>query len=210
MRKISGQLLSSKPISLSRAAKLISRFAAVDNGSSPVVSLYLQRTADAFNNLVQFHSKRLRTSDVESSPDRKREPKPAEDRPERNSDGAAAEDSNGGGNPNSVEVQNSTSEERKRKKKSRSDSAVDDSKERSGNNPEANSSCVDEVQNLQNGEMKKKKKKNKKSKSAEVGLKANSIGNPEIEVEYMQIEEKEQTKEENTKKIKKKKSHSAV
>ncbi|KAL8053166.1 hypothetical protein ABFX02_05G053600 [Erythranthe guttata] len=203
MRKISGQLLSSKPISLSRAAKLISRFAAVDNGSSPVVSLYLQRTADAFNNLVQFHSKRLKTGDVESSPDRNRAPKPAEDRPERNSDGAAAEDSNGGGNPNSVEVQNSTSEEKKRKKKSRSDSVVDDSKE-----------CVDEVQNLQNGEkgeMKKKKKnKNKKSKSAEVGPKANSISNPEIEVEYMQIEEKEQTKEENTKKIKKKKSHSAV
>ncbi|XP_012846014.1 PREDICTED: uncharacterized protein LOC105966017 [Erythranthe guttata] len=208
MRKISGQLLSSKPISLSRAAKLISRFAAVDNGSSPVVSLYLQRTADAFNNLVQFHSKRLRTSDVESSPDRKRAPKPPEDLPERNSNGAAAEDSNGGAHPNSVEV---TTEERKRKKKSRSDSAVDDSKERSGNNPEANSSCVDEVQNGEKGEMKKKKKnKNKKSKSAEVGPKANSIGNHEIEVEYMQIEEKEQTKEENTKKIKKKKSHSAV
>ncbi|KAL7110937.1 hypothetical protein ACP275_05G057000 [Erythranthe tilingii] len=208
MRKISGQLLSSKPISLSRAAKLISRFAAVDNGSSPVVSLYLQRTADAFNNLVQFHSNRSKTGDVESSPDRNRAPKHPEDRPERNSDGAAAEDSNGGANPNSVEVQNSRSEEKKRKKKSKSDSAVDDSKERSGNNPEANS-CVDEVQNLQNGEkgeMKKKKKKNKKSKSAEVGLKANSISNPEIEVENMQIEEKEQTKE----KKKKKKSHSAV
>ncbi|KAL7119759.1 hypothetical protein ACP275_02G082100 [Erythranthe tilingii] len=53
MRKISGQLISSKPVTLSRAAKLISRFAAVENGSSATVSLYLKRTADAFNNSVQ-------------------------------------------------------------------------------------------------------------------------------------------------------------
>ncbi|GER51836.1 adenosine monophosphate-protein hydrolase SidD [Striga asiatica] len=57
MRKISGQLLSSKPVSVSTAAKLISDFAAFDNGSSATISLYLQRTADAFNHLLQFHDK---------------------------------------------------------------------------------------------------------------------------------------------------------
>ncbi|KAL3840518.1 hypothetical protein ACJIZ3_025109 [Penstemon smallii] len=58
MMKISGEVVSTKPVSLSRASKLISRFAAVDNGSSPTVSIYLQRTAEAFNNLVQFHENR--------------------------------------------------------------------------------------------------------------------------------------------------------
>ncbi|KAK4423312.1 hypothetical protein Salat_1914000 [Sesamum alatum] len=71
MRKISGQVLSTKPVSLARAAKLVSRFAGVDNGSSPAVSLYLQRTAESFNHLVQFHNKR-KAGDVENSPDRKK------------------------------------------------------------------------------------------------------------------------------------------
>lgn len=54
--KITGRVVSTKPISLSRAAKLVSRFSAVENGASPAVSIYLQRTSDAFNRLVQYHS----------------------------------------------------------------------------------------------------------------------------------------------------------
>ncbi|CAA0814773.1 Unknown protein [Striga hermonthica] len=82
MRKISGQLLSSKPVSVSTAAKLISDFAAFDNGSSATISLYLQRTADAFNHLLQFHDKnsdahnperahQLETYYLDTSPDGK-------------------------------------------------------------------------------------------------------------------------------------------
>ncbi|KAG6425602.1 hypothetical protein SASPL_116044 [Salvia splendens] len=55
--KISARVLSTKPIPLSRAAKLVSRFAAVENDSSPAVSIYLERTSDAFNRLLQSHSK---------------------------------------------------------------------------------------------------------------------------------------------------------
>ncbi|XP_057774057.1 uncharacterized protein LOC130993248 [Salvia miltiorrhiza] len=64
--KISGRVVSTKPISLSRAAKLISRFAAVENGSSPAVSLYLQRTSNAFNLLVQSQDKRSKTKSAMS------------------------------------------------------------------------------------------------------------------------------------------------
>ncbi|KAI3467923.1 hypothetical protein Pfo_024586 [Paulownia fortunei] len=69
MRKISGHVVSRKPVSLSRAAKLMSRFAAVDNGSSPTVSMYLQRAADAFNHLVEFHEKRSKISNLDNGPD---------------------------------------------------------------------------------------------------------------------------------------------
>lgn len=62
--KISGRVVSRKAISLSRASKLISRFAAVENGSSPAVSIYLHRTSDAFNHLVQFHSKTKNSSTI--------------------------------------------------------------------------------------------------------------------------------------------------
>ncbi|KAL1559900.1 hypothetical protein AAHA92_10189 [Salvia divinorum] len=64
--KISGRVVSTKPISLSRAAKLVSRFVAVENGSSPAVSIYLQRTSDAFNRLVQYHSKTKNTITLDS------------------------------------------------------------------------------------------------------------------------------------------------
>lgn len=60
--------MSTKASTLSRAAEIVSRFAAVDNGSSPAVALYLQRTADAFNQLVQFHDKRSKLRKLESSP----------------------------------------------------------------------------------------------------------------------------------------------
>ncbi|XP_073040734.1 uncharacterized protein [Primulina eburnea] len=66
MRKISGNVVWTRPMSLSRAAKLLARFSAVDNGSSAAVSMYLQRASEAFDHLVQFHSKRIK---VEENPD---------------------------------------------------------------------------------------------------------------------------------------------
>lgn len=68
MRKISGHVVSTKATTLSRAADIVSSFAAVDNGSSPAVAVYLQRTAEAFNHLVQFHGKRSKLKNLQSSP----------------------------------------------------------------------------------------------------------------------------------------------
>ncbi|KAL0296509.1 UNVERIFIED_CONTAM: hypothetical protein Sradi_6703000 [Sesamum radiatum] len=139
MRKISGQVLSTKPVSLARAAKLVSRFAGVDNGSSSAVSLYLQRTAEAFNHLVQFHNKRKTGTDLENSPERKMVQKSQTDRPEKNPDGKEAQDGKSRGkrgrktetgvaeeNPFEDEVKDSKSgaeeqmkEKKKKKKKER-------------------------------------------------------------------------------------------
>ncbi|KAL6566276.1 hypothetical protein OROGR_001891 [Orobanche gracilis] len=144
MRKITGQLLSSKPVSISRAAKLLTRFAAVDNGSSATVSLYLQRTADAFNQLVQFHSKHPKNSVVGISPNRERARKS-----ETTPNGKTVEDSkNRGGkdkktvneaaeaDPNEDGVRDLKREEKeekkekKKKKKMNSDDGDDDSKKK--------------------------------------------------------------------------------
>ncbi|KAL0409090.1 UNVERIFIED_CONTAM: hypothetical protein Sradi_1843400 [Sesamum radiatum] len=143
MRKISGQVLSTKPVSLARAAKLVSRFAGVDNGSSSAVSLYLQRTAEAFNHLVQFHNKR-KTGDLENSPDRKRVQNAQINSLEKNPDGKEAQDGKSRGkrerktetrvaeeNPFEDEVKDSKSgaeehmKEKKKKKKKRDSDGVD-------------------------------------------------------------------------------------
>lgn len=55
MKTVSGKLISSKPISLSKAAKILSGFAGHEHGASDAVSVYLNRAADVFNSLVSFH-----------------------------------------------------------------------------------------------------------------------------------------------------------
>lgn len=61
MKTVSGKLISSKPISLSKAAKILSGFAGHEHGASDAVSVYLNRAADVFNSLVSFH-KELKNS----------------------------------------------------------------------------------------------------------------------------------------------------
>nr|GLL36225.1 uncharacterized protein LOC109150910 [Ipomoea trifida] len=55
MKTISGKVISTKPVSLSDAAVIISDFAATETGASDAVSVYIRRAADAFSQLVQFH-----------------------------------------------------------------------------------------------------------------------------------------------------------
>ncbi|XP_010260126.1 PREDICTED: uncharacterized protein LOC104599327 [Nelumbo nucifera] len=55
MKTVSGSLVSSKPISLSKAASVLSSFVSAETGASQAVSAYLRRASDAFNELVQFH-----------------------------------------------------------------------------------------------------------------------------------------------------------
>ncbi|XVF05610.1 hypothetical protein REPUB_Repub05bG0187700 [Reevesia pubescens] len=55
MKTVTGKILSSTPISVSKAAKFIANFAAADNGASEAVSAYLRRASASFNDLKQLH-----------------------------------------------------------------------------------------------------------------------------------------------------------
>lgn len=55
MKNVSGKLLSSRPINLAEASEIISGFSAIDNGASDAVRIFLRRTSDAFDSLVQLH-----------------------------------------------------------------------------------------------------------------------------------------------------------
>ncbi|XWS71759.1 hypothetical protein CRYUN_Cryun03dG0166400 [Craigia yunnanensis] len=55
MKTVTGKILSSTPISVSNAAKIMANFATTDNGASQAVSAYLRRTSASFNELKQLH-----------------------------------------------------------------------------------------------------------------------------------------------------------
>ncbi|GAB2214698.1 hypothetical protein Droror1_Dr00019060 [Drosera rotundifolia] len=60
-KSVSGTVVSSRPVSLSKAAKILSDFATMDNGVSPAMTAYLKLAVGSFNDLVMFH-KELKAS----------------------------------------------------------------------------------------------------------------------------------------------------
>ncbi|OMO91374.1 hypothetical protein COLO4_18404 [Corchorus olitorius] len=62
MKTVTGRILSSTPISVSKAARTIAKFAATDNGASLAISAYLRRASAGFNELKQLHKELQRSS----------------------------------------------------------------------------------------------------------------------------------------------------
>lgn len=67
MKTVSGKIVSTKPVILSKAATILSNFVTIENGASQSVSTYLRRASVAFNELVYFKKhhklKKKRTKD---------------------------------------------------------------------------------------------------------------------------------------------------
>lgn len=55
MKTISGKVISTKPISFSKAAKIFKEFVNAENGASPVIKAYLERTKESFEELNKLH-----------------------------------------------------------------------------------------------------------------------------------------------------------
>ncbi|XP_017698376.1 DNA topoisomerase 1-like [Phoenix dactylifera] len=55
MRAVTGSVASSKRVSVSKAAAILSRFAAAETGARRDVAAYLKRASAAFDELVRFH-----------------------------------------------------------------------------------------------------------------------------------------------------------
>ncbi|KAI3722737.1 hypothetical protein L2E82_33799 [Cichorium intybus] len=69
MKTVSGKIVSTKPVNLSKAANILSNFVTSDNGASQSVSAYLRRASVAFNELVYFkrHHKLKKKPNEEAS-----------------------------------------------------------------------------------------------------------------------------------------------
>lgn len=83
MKMVTGRVICAKPISLSKAATLLSGFVSSENGASQDVSAYLRRASGAFTELKSIHreiksketklrSKKKRKSDGERRSKKKR------------------------------------------------------------------------------------------------------------------------------------------
>ncbi|CAN1145677.1 hypothetical protein LINPERHAP2_LOCUS14811 [Linum perenne] len=57
MKTVSGEIVSLTPVSVSRAASILSNFVSADTGASHAVNAYLRRSTSAFDDLVRLHSK---------------------------------------------------------------------------------------------------------------------------------------------------------
>ncbi|KAI3519334.1 hypothetical protein L1887_08364 [Cichorium endivia] len=69
MKTVSGKIVSTKPVNLSKAANILSNFVTSDDGASQSVSAYLRRASVAFNELVYFkkHHKLKKKPNKEAS-----------------------------------------------------------------------------------------------------------------------------------------------
>ncbi|WOG84413.1 hypothetical protein DCAR_0103596 [Daucus carota subsp. sativus] len=66
MKSVSAHVVSSKPVSLATASRILSNFVSMENGASHAVSVYLRRAATSFAELNQFH-KDLKSSSSSKS-----------------------------------------------------------------------------------------------------------------------------------------------
>lgn len=55
MKTVSGEVVSCKTVSLSKASRILSKFACLDNGAAPAFALYVRRASAAFDELAQLH-----------------------------------------------------------------------------------------------------------------------------------------------------------
>lgn len=71
MKTVSGTVISSKPISLSKATSILSTFVSTESGASQAIGAYLRRTLASFKELKQLH-KELKTDRSEHKRKRRR------------------------------------------------------------------------------------------------------------------------------------------
>ncbi|TXG73954.1 hypothetical protein EZV62_002533 [Acer yangbiense] len=67
MKTVTGRVLSTKPISISKAASILSNFVSAETGASQAVCAYLRRTSISFHELSQLH-KELKPNRKQKTP----------------------------------------------------------------------------------------------------------------------------------------------
>ncbi|KAK9061957.1 hypothetical protein SSX86_019141 [Deinandra increscens subsp. villosa] len=165
MKTVTGKIVSTKPVNLSKAAKILSNFVNSDNGASQPVAAYLRRASAAFNELVYFKKhhmlKKSSKEDTLTKSDMSRR--------------SLEENKKFGQDP--VEVDESRAREvegklrKKEKKKKKTEGSLGSGE---NNNIEVESKPSNETMSEKNEEKKRKKKK-RKNAEADGGEMGNSV-----------------------------------
>ncbi|XP_014503640.1 S-antigen protein [Vigna radiata var. radiata] len=157
MKTISGHCASVKDVSLSKAAKILSKFVSADNGASHIISAYLHRACASFSELNQIHK------ELDPSHSRKKHKK---QRTETGTDiGRVVENSVRSVNINQeLSLEHVKSIELRRQQTGNENTDLYDDKSNQAivkSNLELNGSVGYETENVGRSEMLKKKKKKK-------------------------------------------------
>ncbi|XP_027938592.1 general transcriptional corepressor trfA-like [Vigna unguiculata] len=158
MKTISGHCASVKDVSLSKAAKILSKFVSAENGASHIISAYLHRASASFSELNQIHK------ELDPSHSHKKHKK---HRTETGTDsGRVVENSVRSVNINQeLSLEHVKSIESRRQQTGNENADLDDDKSNQTivkSNQELNGSVGYETENVGGSEMLKKKKKKKK------------------------------------------------
>jgi hypothetical protein len=172
MSAVTGSIVSSKGISLSRAARALRKFVETNTAAKPDTAAYLRRTVAAFNDLLEFHDKIERgEDDNEGNEEIEVEIKGKKKIEEEISVGLDAEQA--GGTVREGGDEDFASEKKKKKKKKRKRenaderSDIDLSKDKIDglDEQEKEMNLERETANLVNGEVSSARKKKKRKKS---------------------------------------------
>jgi hypothetical protein len=172
MSAVTGSIVSSKGISLSRAARALRKFVETNTAAKPDTAAYLRRTVAAFNDLLEFHDKIERgEDDNEGNEEIEVEIKGKKKIKEEISVGLDAEQA--GGTVREGGDEDFASEKKKKKKKKRKRenaderSDIDLSKDKIDglDEQEKEMNLERETANLVNGEVSSARKKKKRKKS---------------------------------------------
>ncbi|KAJ6383543.1 hypothetical protein OIU78_026934 [Salix suchowensis] len=196
MKTVTGKITKSTPVTIAKAASILSKFVSTDTGASQALNAYLRRATAAFDELARLHSKSDRRKHKrDSAPDQRVEASQSalvNDNEQRlklevKEEGNAAEEETG--------------RRRKTKKKRKGD--LEEETERSNEvkkekiEVEVNEGkVVGKVENKVEKKLKKKKKKRKRNS-----------GEVEVEVKEGEKEGKDGLKDEDQRKKKRRRKH---
>ncbi|KAJ6758031.1 DNA TOPOISOMERASE 1-LIKE [Salix koriyanagi] len=72
MKTVTGKITKSTPVTIAKAASILSKFVSTDNGASQALNAYLRRATAAFDELARLHSKSDRRKHKrDSAPDQR-------------------------------------------------------------------------------------------------------------------------------------------
>lgn len=199
MKTVTGRIISAEPVSLTRAATLLSNFASLDNGASQDVSAYLQRAAAAFTELKSIH-REIDSSSLEETKPRSDVTRDRNPTVELDGRAKAIDDLVGKGGKIRDRKSEAVSDGESIYVREQ-DEIKEDKKEKKGKKKKDEDVVDEKGKNLEDEEKSEERKEKKKKKSKK---------NKEEDVVNEKLEEEQRSEERKEKKSKKKKEEDVV
>ncbi|XP_034924730.1 uncharacterized protein [Populus alba] len=167
MKTVTGKITDSTPVSISKAASILSKFVSSENGASQALNAYLRRATAAFDELSRLHSKSDRRKHKKDS-SLIRSVEASQSELVNNSEQMLKKEVKEEGSVGDEEIESKKEKKRKRKGDLAEQTEKSNGIKKEKAEVEENGSVVDKIEIREEEENKKKKRKRK---SGEVEVK---------------------------------------